>query len=153
MNLDTSGEFNQGSSPRAVYTRLNLLQPVCDTHISVVEDLALHSDLAYPFRSGAANHHVGPVPYLARRHFQITHFQQSRRCSRLNTYTRQMFDLIHHTTPTPMSKRETVTAVWIDAWRGHIKRANPPNRCSLVPALEYLRVFFQGRVLSRPRLR
>jgi hypothetical protein len=32
----------------------------------------------------------------------------------------------------------TVTEAWIATWRGHIQVENPPIRCSLAPALEYL---------------
>jgi hypothetical protein len=55
-----------------------------------------------------------------------------------------MPDFIHCRILLQCRKRGTVTAAWIAAWRGYIQVANPPIRCSLAPALEYLRPFFQG---------
>ena len=43
-----------------------------------------------------------------------------------------------------LCKQGTVTAEWIDSWIGFVQEVNPPNRCRLPPALEYLRHFFQG---------
>jgi hypothetical protein len=41
-------------------------------------------------------------------------------------------------------KRGTIIAAWIATWRGHIQVETPTIRCSLSPALEFLRPFFQG---------
>ena len=141
-NLEASGEFWRAQE---LYTRdLNLLQRVCDTYL-LSKIWYCTQTLSIP--SGQAQQITMSVLWL------IWHGDIFRVATSTLHLSRADggLGLIHvHATCLTLfitrlllqcRKRETVTAVWIDTWRGHTA-GKPPNRYSLVLALECLRTFF-----------